>query len=92
MPKLSGIKFMRGFVEEYLRGDMDRMDFDLDFCYYLNQHAAKMEREYPELIECFFYYIVEQGMNQADHLGDAEHKKLIRKQWDEVKSAMQDGL
>ena len=92
MPKLSGTKFMMSFVEEYLNGGMNRISFDLDFNHYLIEHAAKMEREYPDLAECFHYYLAEQGIEQADRLNDSEHKKLIRKQWSKVKSAMRDGL
>ena len=92
MAKLSGTKFMTSFVEEYLSGDMERIGFDLDFNYYLNEHYSKMEREYPDLADCFYYYLTEQGIEQANHLNDSEHKKLIRKQWGEVKSAMRTGI
>jgi hypothetical protein len=92
MPKKSGTKFMMAFVQEYLDGEMDRLGFDLDFIHYLIKHYPKMEREDSDLAECFNIYLAEQGYDLAQGLTDAQHKKLIRKQYNEFLSAMQDGF
>jgi len=92
MPKKSGMKYMMGFVQEYLNGEMDRLGFDLDFIHYLIENYPKMERENAELAECFNFYLAEQGFDKVQRLSDAEHKKLIRKQYKEFESVMNDGL
>jgi hypothetical protein len=83
---------MMAFVQEYLDGKMDRMSFDLDFNHYLIKHFPKMERETGELADCFAFYLSEEGVDQADGLSDAAHKKMIKKQFGEFKAAMSDGI
>ena len=53
-----------------------------------------MKRENRELADCFCFYLDEEVSDADQGLGfsDSEHKKLIRKQWKEFKSAMRDGL
>jgi len=92
MPKKSGLEYMIAFVREYLDGDMDRMNFDLDFNHCLIQNYPKMERENRDIAEYFNFYLAEEGIDQAFSLSDSEHKKLIGKQFTEFKSAMQDGI
>jgi len=92
MPRKSGADFMMDFVREYLGGKMDRMGFDLDFNHYLIKHYRSMERKDRDFAECFYFYLVEQGFDQSEGLSDSEHKKLIRKQWNEFSSAMRDGF
>ena len=83
---------MMEFVQEYLDGKMSRLDFDLDFNRYLIKHYPKMERESGELADCFAFYLSEEGVDQTEHLTDTAHKKLIKKQYGEFKSAMSDGI
>ena len=92
MPKNNEFEFMMNFVQEYLDGTMDRIGWDLDFNHYLMQQYPKMQREDRGLADCFYYYLSEEGYDQGDDLSDSEHKKLIRKQWREFKSAMKDGI
>lgn len=92
MPKKSGTEFMMGFVQDYLDGTIDRLDWDLNFSHYLMKHYPKMERENADLAECFNFYLAEQGFDEGISLPDAEHKKLIRKCFTEFKAAMRDGF
>jgi len=92
MPRKAGMAFMIEFVEEYLRGDMDRMGFDLDFNHYLIKHYPRMERENSELAECFAFYLGEDGLDRTVGLSDAEHKALIRDKFDDFLSVIRDGL
>jgi len=92
MPKASGFVNMMNFVQQYLDGILDRLDWDVDFNHYLLMNYPKMEKESRELAECFNFYLVEEGFDQGIGLSDAEHKKLIRKQWNQFKAAMEDGL
>jgi len=51
-----------------------------------------MERVSGELADCFSFYLAEERIDQTDGLSNTEHKKLIRKQYKEFKSAKYDGL
>jgi len=92
MPEKSGIEFMIAFVQEYLSGERSRMDFDLDFNHYLIKNYPKMERQNAELADCFNFYLAEEGLDKSEGLSESAHKKLIRKQFAEFKSAMRDGM
>lgn len=92
MPKNSAFAFMMNYVQEYLDGQRSRMDFDLDFSHYMIKYYGRMERADAELAECFNFYLAEEGFDQAQDLSDGQHKKLIRKQFNEFKAAMEDGL
>jgi hypothetical protein len=64
----------------------------LDFIHYLIKHYPSMERKNRDLAECFNFYLAEQGFDQGQGLSDSVHKKLIRRQFKEFKSAMRDGF
>jgi len=51
-----------------------------------------MERENRDLAECFNFYLAEEGFDRTKGLSDAQHKKLIRSQFNEFEAAMHDGL
>ena len=87
-----GFNFMIGFVLDYINGVNSRLDFELDFDHYFIEHYPKMERENPELADCFAYYLSEEGQDKAHGLSDAEHKKLIIKQYNEFMSALEGGI
>ncbi|MCL5781113.1 MAG: hypothetical protein M1119_09535 [Firmicutes bacterium] len=92
MSRGTATKFMMTFVQEYLDGKRSRLDFDLDFNHYLIKHYAKMERENPDLAECFNYYLAEEGFDQAVGLSDDQHRRLIQKQFNKFKAALRDGF
>jgi hypothetical protein len=92
MAKAKSTEFMFEFVQDYLDGKSERLDFDLDFNHYLIQHYPKMERENPYIADCFSFYLSEEGQDRSEGLSDAEHKKLIRRQFKEFKSALRDGI
>jgi len=86
--KPTSIDFMMNYVKLYLDGKLSRMEFELDFNYYLMQHYDKMAREHREFAEAFYYYVSECGFDKSD----IQFKKLIRKQYREVMDAAQTGL
>ena len=85
-------EFMMTFVQEYLDGKRSRLDFDLDFSHYLMKHYTKMERENPDLAECFNFYLAEAAFHQAEGLSDDRHRKLIQKQLNKFKAVLRDGF
>ncbi len=56
------------------------------------QYYPAMQRKDPEMAECFAYYLSEQGVDVSEGLSDAQHKKLIRRQWNQFMDAIEDGL
>jgi hypothetical protein len=92
MPKKHGAEIMMAFVQDYLDGTISRMDFDLDFSHMLMTYYGKMERENSDLAECFNFYIAEEGFDQTESFTDVQHKKLIRRQFNEFNAAMRDGF
>lgn len=68
---------MMTFVQEYFDGMRSRLDFDLDFSHYLIKRYAKMDRENPDLAECFNLYLAKEGFDQAEGLSDDQHRKLV---------------
>ena len=85
------IDFMNGYVEDYLEGRMERWVFDLDFDHHVIARYEKMEREDPDYAEAFGFYISEFGVDAGGGLSDAAYKKLIRKQYKELKGVAAEG-
>ena len=83
---------MMDFVREYLSGELDRLSWDLDFNHYLIKHYPKMERENPELAECFAFYLAEQGFDQGEGMPDDEHREFIQEQFDEFNDVVKGGF
>lgn len=79
------------FVQDYINGVNDRLDWDLDFCHYLIQHYPKMEHENPDIAHCFVFYLSEKNFDCAGGLADDEHKMFIRKQLGLFFDAVDDG-
>mgnify|MGYP004573227347 CR=1 FL=1 len=46
-------------VREYLNGDMNEIDFYLDFPYEIEKRYQKMCREDPDYTDMIYYYLVE---------------------------------
>jgi hypothetical protein len=64
----------------------------LDFQNEILARYKKMARESREYAELFYDLISEGGVDAGDGLSDAEFKRLIRKQYNEVKSIAADGF
>ena len=83
---------MMSFVRKYLGGELERLDWDLDFNHYLIENYPKMERENCDLAECFNFYLAEEGFDRAEGLPDKEHKAFIRKQFKKLEEVIRDGF
>ncbi len=92
MPRNTATEFMLNFVQSYLDGERSRMDFDLDFSYYLMKHYTKMEKANRDLAECFNFYVAEEGFDHTEGLSNDQYKKLIQRQFNEFKAALRDGF
>lgn len=68
----------------YLDGKMDRIDYELDFPYEVEQRYQKMCREDSEYADMLYYYLVERGTDCAAGLSDDDFHDLIQKQYLEV--------
>ncbi len=83
-------EFLIGFVRDYLDGENSRLDFDLSFDHYIIEHYPRMERENPELAECFAFYLAGDEIDRTRDLSDSECKKLVRRQFNKFMAASND--
>lgn len=88
----ANIDFMMGMVQAYLSGKTPRYIFELDFQTEILARYKKMVRELREYAELFYDLLSEGGVDAGDGLSDAEFKRLIRRQYNEVKSIAEDGF
>lgn len=89
---MKNIDFMVGYVKQYLDGNLDRLQFELDFNYHLMKRYKQMCRENREYAELFYDYISEEGVDLGKGLSDMNFKKLIQKQYREVLDIVQNGF
>ena len=92
VPKKSGLAFMIAFVQDYLDGKTDRLDWDLNFSHHLMDQYPKMERENADAAECFNFYLAELGYDEGVGLPDDKHKLHIREQLESFNGARRDGF
>ena len=71
-------------TKAYLDGKMDRIDYELDFPYEVEQRYQKMCREDAEYADMLYYYLIERGTDCAAGLSDENFHDLIQKQYLEV--------
>ena len=71
-------------TKAYLDGKTDRIDYELDFPYEVEQRYQKMCREDAEYADMLYYYLVECGTDRAAGLSDNDFHDLIQKQYQEV--------
>lgn len=88
----ANIDFMMEMVNTYLSGKMPRYIFELDFQTEILSRYKKMVREHREYAELFYDLLSEGGIDAGDGLSDAEFKRLIHRQYNEVKSIAEDGF
>lgn len=79
------IDYMMEMVEDYLEGNKDRMDFELDFQYEIIEKYRKMAKEDGEFAEYFYDMLVEEGVDAGKELTDEKFFKLIRKNFSQLK-------
>ena len=88
----ANINYMMEMVKTYLSGKTPRYIFELDFQTEILARYKKMVKEHKEYAELFYDLLSEGGVDAGDGLSDAEFKQLIRKQYNEVKSIVDDGF
>lgn len=71
------IDFMMNIAREYLSGEMDVIDYTLDFPYELEKRYKKMHREDDDYCELIYECLYEEGVKLFNELSDEEFKKLI---------------
>lgn len=86
------IEFMMDMVNEYLADKKPRYIFELDFQTEILSRYKKMAKEDREYAELFYDLLSEDGVDAGDGLSDTEFKRLIRRQYNEVKSIADEGF
>ncbi len=90
--KTPNIDFVMEMTKSYLDGEIDCIDYTLDFPYEIEKRYTKMVRENREYAELIYDCLVEEGMIQCDSLTDAQFKRLIRKQYRYIKGVVEEGF
>ena len=86
------IDYMMEMVKDYLSGKTPRYIFELDFQTEILARYKKMAREDRDYAEYFYDLLSEEGVDAGDGLSDTAFKRLIRKQYNKVKSVADDGF
>lgn len=88
----TNIDYMMGMVKDYLAGKSPRYIFELDFQTEILARYKKMARENRDYAELFYDLLSEEGVDAGDGLSDAEFKRLIRRQYNQVKGIASEGF
>ena len=86
------IDYMMGMVKDYLSGKIPRYIFELDFQTEILTRYKKMARENREYAELFYDLLSEEGVDAGGRLSDTEFKRLIRRQYNQVKNIASEGF
>ncbi|NLN82490.1 MAG: hypothetical protein GX136_08105 [Clostridiales bacterium] len=86
------IDYMMRMVKDYLSGKTPRYIFELDFQTEILDRYKKMVREDRNYAEYFYDLLSEDGVDAGDGLSDTEFKRLIRRQYNKVKSVDDEGF
>lgn len=92
MKKRSNIDTVLDMVEAFLKGNMSRIDFKLDFPYEVQQRYQKMAREDEEFARLIDDRLVEDGVYKGERLNDEAFRELIRKQFLDVVDISDEGF
>ena len=92
MKKQRNIDTVLDMVEAFLKGNMSRMDFQLDFPYEVQQRYQKMAREDEEFARLIDDRLVEDGVYKGERLSDEAFRELIRKQFLDVVDISDEGF
>lgn len=90
--KQPNIDYMMNMTKEYLDGEIDIIDYSLDFPYELEQRYKKMHREDDDYCELIYECLYEEGVARCDELSDSKFKKLIREQYNYIKQIAKEGF
>ncbi len=88
-------KYTRQFMNEvkkYLDGISSRTTLEQDLTFYFIHLADQMEREDEELFHFINYAILENGLERGESYSDAAFRRLMKKQYNEVLSAIRTGI
>ena len=66
MRKNSNINYVIGMARDFVNGDLDSLDFILDFNHEFITRCDKMYRENAELTDAVNFYLFETGFNTVD--------------------------
>lgn len=79
-------------TKEFLTGEIDGIAYTLDFPFELEKRYKKMLREDDDYCELIYECLYEEGIAIYNELSDVEFKKLIRKQYNYIKTIAKEGF
>lgn len=86
------IDYLMNMTKEFLTGEIDGIAYTLDFPFELEKRYKKMLREDDDYCELIYECLYEEGIAIYNELSDVEFKKLIRKQYNYIKTIAKEGF
>ena len=89
---LTNINFIMNLVDEYLEGKTSRIEFEFEFETELSSRYKKMQREDAEYAEIIYDWLFVAGIDAGTHFSDAQFKRLMKRQYNEVRDIADGGF
>ena len=89
---MTNINYIMDMTKSFLAGEIDGMNYYLNFPFEVEKRYQKMVREDGEYANLIFECLVEEGINKFDNLSDAQFKRLIKKQYKYIQDVASEGL
>ena len=89
---LTNINYMMNLVNEYVLGKGTRSNFELEFEIEFEARYKRMTREDREYAEVFYDWIYVGGIDAGANMTDATFKRLLKRQYNEVKDIADGGF
>jgi hypothetical protein len=88
------IDAMMQMTHEFITGEIDPISYELDFSYEIEIRFKAMRREHRELAELIYDRFYEDGIakRHEEKLSDEAFKKLIKKQYNDIRKIMKEGF
>lgn len=79
-------------VRQYLDGQIDRLNMELDFPYEIEKRYSKMRSEDCEYAELINGRLLDDGVIKGENLSDEEFRELIKQQYEDVIDIANEGF
>lgn len=89
---MTNIKYIMDMTKSFLAGEIDSINYYLDFPFEVEKRYQKMIREDREYADLIFECLVEEGIGKFDDLSDAQFTKLIKKQYTYIQDVASEGF
>lgn len=89
---MPNINYVMDMTKSFLDGEIDSINYWLDFPREIARRYRKMVKEDRDYAELIYDCLVEEGTDRYNDLPDAEFVKLIRKQYKYIMDVASEGF